>query len=1061
MTELEVWRLVRGRTCQFCGKKTTHNQPLSVSELWDSGPGLDGVRPIWPFRVRTCGRCLQPRLIKDAELIVSTYSALRPALPFAILTQELNYIPSTVIPQKPPPPHLELVKYYFRPQFEALQSEFHDVKALGAAAVAEWYKGLETLGHRSNTDAARFEQWELQGGYSRLPIAKSPSGNGVGTSLMSLTNHADPMQTFDNVQQPSVHSADGTPSSGNVVSGLSTPGTLEGQQPLTAIGPLGPSLPSGQMPGRPPRQKTERSLKEATKTRAERRKDIERRCLALEPPIMPSTLVHMDAFQAAILISRPLDDKAWEILKPRLLAQRADAEHRESKISLSDPTIQLQKRQQLEEEQRVAQANASHMWIELKVSPRDKLQKYAQDFIHLTWSDGSAVTKATASKFAAEVLCHVRQRFDEVVAQEDRMLQLKGTAFPQDEASLACRKLKLEDMKWVYEEFVKPHAERFGKELFLCHVCDTTQKLFAFEAVIQHFAAKHTSSLSSGNSIVYWKAEWPLEPPFDPHPNIPWALQATGSMASTQPPQQARLGLPPRGPPSSIEGGLGGPYNVPQPISSSQWFADPLQHVDQNSSSGVLRTDSLNTGRPPPRLEKGHLRGSVAGSSIARSETSGYTNEDEYGPRYQPYKFARPNAPIIQYYQGSHAGAKIGDEMDRSHSGKSAPRREEHPHLFETGRGWEAWKRPGPISHGSMIYSYGDSSSRFSYGESVQRDGGTSVDGTSETGGSKTTSHISLRRELASESRAPTSDLESSREEAHQAATHAAVENFLNNFSPLVGDAGTDSARGVGTITRPTDLEQPHSIPGLHPIDAYPQQGETWESLGNRTGGHISPPTRQRPAPPLRELERPPVWTDDPPAQLRYSPLVPPDRDPEITRELAYDDRYRELPGRALQARYDRQFEDMRGRGPAYPVPPYEPQYFYGHDGRRYVEVREQNAERYAPRADDFPERYHNPTDSSGSRYLDSRRYVPERQLEHDNRMHGPLREYELGDNDYRPAQNMGSSWGYDGRHPHEQATLEPHPRSARTNTREITYEPIEQPMRYTPRSFGAERPGE
>ncbi|OQV08434.1 hypothetical protein CLAIMM_12708 [Cladophialophora immunda] len=899
---------------------------------------------------------------------------------------------------------------------------------------------------------------------------------------MSVTSQADLMQIFDNVQQTSGNSAIGTPSSGNVVSGLSTPGISEdsrhasnqtqgwplahfsaapGHQPLGAVSALAHPGPPGQTPVRPPRQKTERSLKEAKETRAERRKDIERRCLALDPPIMPSTLTYMDAFQAAILISRPLNDKAWEMLKPRLLAQRTDAEHRESRFALRDPTIQLQKRQQLEEEQRVAQANASHMWFELKVPARDKLQKYAQDFIHQTWSDGRAVTRATASKFAAEVLCHVRQRFDEVVAQEDRMLELKGTAFPQDQASLACRKLRLEDMKWVYEEFVRPYTESFGKALFLCHVCDTNQKLFAFEPVIQHFAAKHTDSLSSGNSIVYWKADWPLEPPFDPHPNVLWALDVSGSMSRTLPPQQARQSFPSRGPPSSVEGGPKGPTTYSQPDPSSQWFADPSRRTSQNTYSGSMRTDSLNGGRLPPALEKGGIRGSVAGSSIARSEVSRYTNEDEYGARYHPRAFAHPDNSNVQYYQGTFTGGKASDEMDRSHSSRPATRREEHLHHFDTGRGWEGWKREGPVSHGSMIYSYGDGSSRFSYGDSLQRDGGTSVDEASETGmGSKATSRISLRREVASESRAPTSEIETSRVETHQAATDAAVENFLNNFSPMVEES-TDSSKDVAATVPAIGLQQPRSVPGLHSADVYSQQHENWQALDSRPMGRVSPTSRHRPALPIRELERPALWADDPPAQFRYNPLAPSDRDHEISRELAHGGIYGESSGRTLQTRYDGQNEGMRDAVPTYNVPSYDAPYFYGPDGRRYIEVSEPSMERYAIRPDDFPDRYHQRGEIGGVHYLNNRQYFLDRHVEHDDRVRATSRDYRLGGNDYHPAQNRGPSLEYDGRYPHEDINLEPRARSGRISTREITYEPIDQPTRYTPRSFGASHPGE
>ncbi|OAP63457.1 hypothetical protein AYL99_02684 [Fonsecaea erecta] len=907
---------------------------------------------------------------KDAEMIVSTYSALRLGLPFVILTQELNYIPSSVIQQKSPPPHLELVKYYFRPQFEELQSEFHDVKALGAAALTEWYKGLETLGPQSNADAARFEQWELQGGFSRISTAVGQNGGSVAPSSMSVTSHSELMQTFDNVQQTSLNSAVGTPSSGNVVSEISTPSIHE--------------------------------------------------------------------------------------------AQRADAEHRESKDALRDPNIQLRKRQQLEEEKRVAQANASRMWLELKIPARDKLQKFARDFIHQTWSDGRAVTRATAPKFAAEVLCHVRQRFDEVLFQEDRMLELKGTAFPQDQESLACRKLNLEDLKWVYEEFVKPHTERFGKELFLCHVCDVNQKLFAFEAVIQHFAAKHTNSLSSGTSIVYWKADWPLEPPFDPHPNIPWALDVTGTMSGAQAHQQARQGFHPRGAPSSVEGGPRGLHTFPPLVPSSPvWSADASQRINQLGYPGSMRMDSHDAGRFDRGPEKGGIRGSVAGSSIARSEVSGHTYEDGYGPRYHPHTFARPGPSNVQYYHGSNAGGRVGDEMGRGHSRKPATRREEPPHPYELGRGWEGWKQQGPISHSSMIYSYGDGSSRFSYVESLQRDGDTSVDGTSEAGmGSKATSRISLRREMASESRAPTSEIEPSRDETTQAATNAAVENFLNNFSPMV-EENLASTKDVVATARAIDLQQPRSVSGLHSVDVYPQQHEAWGALDRRTIDRVSPnspSSRQRPILPIREFEQPTSWADDPPTQRRYSPPVPPNGKDETTWELTHSGRYGENAERILQSRYD-QHEGMRDVVSGYAMPSYEPQYFYDHDGRRYVQVREQSIEPYTLRAGEYiPDRFHEPPQVGGSHYLDNRRYLLERHVVHDDRFRAGSREYRPGNNDDHPAQSGGPPLDH---YSHEEVALEPRTRSGRISTREIIYEPVEQPVRYTPRSSGAGHPGE
>lgn len=278
-----------------------------------------------------------------------------------------------------------------------------------------------------------------------------------------------------------------------------------------------------------PRSRPGRSLHEAEQAQAERRAEIERRCQAMIPPISQSTLPFMDAFQAAIKIARALTDNDWKILEPRLLAQRIAAQHKETiQVTPGSNAEEQLRQQQLEEEQQVAQENENNMWSELNVSSRDRITRHAQKFIQQTWLGG--VRKATSSTFAAEVLCYVRQRFDDEIAEEDKMLTMKGTAFPHTPESLANRRLTLEDMKWAFEEFVKPHTDKYGKDLFLCRDCDNSQKLFPFEGVIQHYAAKHTHSFSRGSAVVYWKAEWPSEPPFDPNPNIPWVQNASDSL---------------------------------------------------------------------------------------------------------------------------------------------------------------------------------------------------------------------------------------------------------------------------------------------------------------------------------------------------------------------------------------------------------------------------------------------------------------------------------------------------------------------------------------------------
>lgn len=63
-SELEAWKLTRGRGCEFCGKRNTPRLPPVPTSPWTAGPGTDHVRVIWPFAVRSCGNCLRARMQK-------------------------------------------------------------------------------------------------------------------------------------------------------------------------------------------------------------------------------------------------------------------------------------------------------------------------------------------------------------------------------------------------------------------------------------------------------------------------------------------------------------------------------------------------------------------------------------------------------------------------------------------------------------------------------------------------------------------------------------------------------------------------------------------------------------------------------------------------------------------------------------------------------------------------------------------------------------------------------------------------------------------------------------
>jgi hypothetical protein len=67
--EWEMWNLVTGQKCQFCGEG--QRIPSDGQNIWEAGPGENGVRVIWPFGIRTCGKCLQEK-VEKVSLLTST-----------------------------------------------------------------------------------------------------------------------------------------------------------------------------------------------------------------------------------------------------------------------------------------------------------------------------------------------------------------------------------------------------------------------------------------------------------------------------------------------------------------------------------------------------------------------------------------------------------------------------------------------------------------------------------------------------------------------------------------------------------------------------------------------------------------------------------------------------------------------------------------------------------------------------------------------------------------------------------------------------------------------------
>lgn len=339
----------------------------------------------------------------------------------------------------------------------------------------------------------------------------------------------------------------------------------------------------------------QRNLHDANEAKATRKTDIERRCQQMNPPIAPNILRHMDAFKAAIQISQPMNDYAWSVLQPRLIAnlpaaQQAEADH-VSRVALL-PTKTADRRHQ-DANSKEAKEAMDREWEESQRPIRDRLSIIAEEFINRDWDHGKALTYENSPKFAADLLIYVRRTYYEETNGSSAALQ------PSVEGDLSDRRppLVLENMKWVYDNKLKPLTEQYRRELFLCHGndCDQASRLFGFEGVIQHYGAKHTTAFSSGNIVVAWReAEWPEEPPFHPDPismkHAPHgSSNATGyggfyggfSRAGTSTPHMPTH-MPPHMPQASPGPyqytGYNGPYAPPQvPYDYSQVYGAPTE----------------------------------------------------------------------------------------------------------------------------------------------------------------------------------------------------------------------------------------------------------------------------------------------------------------------------------------------------------------------------------------------------------------------------------------------------------------------------------------------------
>jgi hypothetical protein len=505
-----------------------------------------------------------------------------------------------------------------------MKAKLHEVRELGAAAAEEWAKGLEMDGKEKAADVARWEHWESAGGLQAVAQSITQLQHGqlpdlevdhCGTRPSSSCQGTITVTSFPNVRPTANTQA--RPWTIQGTHSQLEPGFLGLDRYLTnlCLAPLSNLPPKPAVPTPPygmiipsmapslasstakPQTRVERSIQEVNENKMVRRAEIERRCAELVPPIRPSTLTLMESFAAALQIAMPLTDQAWELLKPRLLRQREAAEQQERELLAKNQflTKQTEERKQQDAQLREAKEIRDREWEETQKSVRERLETYADNFIRDQWQNGAAVTRDSCAQFAADMLLHVRHRFYNSIAQEDARMRSMGIPIPLDSPHAApTRKLTLENMRWVYENKIKPFTEQFQKELFLCNACDNSGRYYSLDSVVQHFAAKHTDSLSMGTAVVYWKADWPELPPFDPNPTAAKAAMYTAAHSSAVLPS----GQPTYHAPSAHHGHVAARHI---PIEQPMYPARIAQHYHGINSQGNGNVSLAYQEPPSPR----------------------------------------------------------------------------------------------------------------------------------------------------------------------------------------------------------------------------------------------------------------------------------------------------------------------------------------------------------------------------------------------------------------------------------------------------------------------------
>lgn len=579
------------------------------------------------------------------------YSLLRPAISFAFITSDKNIVPASAITDPTRPANLTISKIHYNEQLEEMQQELKEVQTRGTAAAEEWSKGLESRGKARTNSSERWERWHIK--------------------YQCWLQHQDSRRTTASISAsptPSAPPQTGSPTDhlGNHIFG-GLPVTSTSNQPLPPR-PVAAPQPAylSQHPPQAPfyHPRPERSIHDANEAKAARKADIERRCQALNPPIPPNVLRHMESFKAAIQIPQPMTETHWRVLQPRLLLQRASAEQIENERTAHQASLQTRvaDRRQQDASLKEVKEVLDREWEDAQKPVRDRLSSFAEDFIHKYWADGKTIDYDNSPRFAAELLLFVRQRFYADIAKEDEISVIEdqeADGEPQNRHSK--RTLILDSMKWVYDNKVKPLTESFRKDLFLCNGsgCQGNSRFYGFEGVIQHYGAKHTNLFSVGNVVVHWKeAEWPEEPPFCPEPN--GARSTMNSIPTSMPPHghaghsaynpypyggYSRGGTATPQMPLHLPRASSGPYNPQYGNHFNGPFAPPPP--PPNAMQGINYDYSQPYGQPQPMDNYNTYQSMPPSMYVPAGINSGYsTSPAMFSAMHAPMQGQMPGFPV-------------------------------------------------------------------------------------------------------------------------------------------------------------------------------------------------------------------------------------------------------------------------------------------------------------------------------------------------------------------------------------------------------------------------------